>query len=325
MKSIRFHEYGGPEKLLYEDVPTPKPGPGEVLIKVQAAGVNYADAMRRQGAYLEPSPFPYIPGMEAAGPVEAVGKGVTSVAVGARAIAIVANGGGYAEYAVAASDQVIPLPTGLEPAQSTALIVQGLTAYLILKHTAALQAGQSVLVHSAAGGVGTLAVQLAKLLGAGRVIATAGTEEKLAKARSLGADVAVNYSQNDWIQQVIAANGGQGVNLILESVGGDVFERSFEALAPFGNLVAFGASSGQLPTLNGLRLLGPNHTVSGFYLGGYFTRGAAIPEALTALMTYVMQGQLKIPEPTVFPLEQAAEAHRQLQGRKTTGKIVLAP
>ena len=214
MKVIRFHEYGGPEMLRYEDIPTPTPGPGQVLVKVKAAGVNYADAMRRQGAYLEPSPLPYVPGMEAAGTVEAVGEGVTSVAVGTSAIAIVTDGGGYAEYAVAASDQVIPLPPGLEPAQSTALIVQGLTAYLLLKDAASLQAGQSVLVHAAAGGVGTLAVQLAKLLGAGRVIATASTEEKLAQARSLGADVTVNYTQGDWPQQVIAANDGQGVNLI---------------------------------------------------------------------------------------------------------------
>ena len=325
MKVIRFHEYGGPEKLRYEDAPKPVPATGQVLLKVTAAGVNFADAMRRAGKYLEPTPLPYVLGIEAAGTVEAVGAGVTAIAVGASALAILVGGGGYAQYVVAASDQVVPLPAGLEAAQATALIVQGLTAYLILKDAASLQPGQSVLVHAAAGGVGTIAVQLAKLLGAGRVIATASTEEKLALAQSLGADAGVNYTQENWPQQVMDANGGKGVDIILEMVGGDILARSFGALASFGQLVAYGAAGGQLSTLDVGRLLAPNQTVSGFYLGGHFTRSGVVPEALTALFTYVTQGHLKIPKPSVFPLEQAAEAHRQLEGRQTTGKVVLAP
>ena len=301
MKVIRFHEYGGPEVLRYEDTPLPVPEPGQVLIEVTAAGVNFADTMRRAGTYLEPTPLPYILGYEAAGTVKAVGAGVTSVSVGASVVAILTEGGGYAQYAVAASDQVVALPPGLEAAQATALIVQGMTAYLLLKDAASIQPGQSVLVHAAAGGVGTLAIQIAQLLGAGRIIATASTEDKLTLARSLGADAGVNYTQEDWPQQVMTANGGQGVDIVLEMVGGAIFARSFDALAPFGHLIAYGAAGGQMPVLEAGRLLAPNQTVSGFYLGGYFARSGAIPEALTALFTYVMQG------------------------RQTTGKVVLAP
>lgn len=183
-----------------------------------------------------------------------------------------------------------------------------------------------MLVHAAAGGVGTIATQVAKLLGAGSVIGTASTEDKLALARSLGADVTINYHQvDDWPQQVLAATGGRGADIILESVGGDIFAKSFEALAPFGHLISFGAASATTATLDVMNLYGPNHTLSGFFLSGWFRRGSAVSDALTQLLTWVAQGDLKIPEVTAFPLERAGEAHHAIQSRKTTGKVVLTP
>jgi NADPH2:quinone reductase len=325
VKQIRFHEHGGPEVLTVEDVADPVPGPGQVLVKVAAAGVNFADLMRRSGYYVEPTQLPYVPGMEAAGTVEAVGEDVTGIQPGTVVLAITAGGGGYAQYVLATPEQIVPLPHGVGPAESTALVVQGLTAHLILTQTAPIRGGEVVLVHAAAGGVGSLAVQVAKQLGARMVIATAGSASKLELARSLGADVAIDYTRDDWTAALLAATGGRKADIVLEMVGGDVFRRSFEVLAPFGRIVTYGASSGQPTTLEPIQLLGPNQTVSGFYLGGFFGRGTLIPDALASLFGGVASGRLKVADVTRFPLTAAADAHRSIQSRGTTGKVVLEP
>jgi NADPH2:quinone reductase len=325
MKQVQFAEYGGPEVLHYQDAPDLTPAQGQVLVKVEAAGVNFADLMRRADVYVEHSPLPYILGMEAAGTIAAVGPGVDHLAPGTPVLAILGDGGAYAQYALASADGVVVLPPGVGAGESTALVVQGLTAYLVLTQTAPLQPGQTVLVHAAAGGVGTIAIQLAKLLGAGTVIATASTEAKLALARSLGADIGINYQHDDWPRQILAATDGRGADIVLESVGGEIFARSFEVLAPFGHLVSFGAADGAAARLDITALFGPNHTISGFYLIGWFTRGSAVPDALNQLLTWVARGDLKIPEVTSFPLERAADAHRAIQTRQTTGKVVLTP
>ncbi|GAB3220913.1 quinone oxidoreductase family protein [Spirosoma arcticum] len=220
---------------------------------------------------------------------------------------------------------VFPLPPGVSGQQALTLQVQGLTAYLLLKEAARLQPGETILIHAAAGGVGTLLVQLAKLQGAGTVIATASTDEKLALAHSLGADATINYSHADWPQQVKLASGNTGVAIILDAVGGDVFQRSLECLAPFGRLINYGNSSGNPSSVNVWQLTVPNQSVSGFYLGGYFRQPRLIEEAYGFLFSHAAGGQLNVHIGQTLPLCEAAQAHRLLESRQTTGKVVLIP
>ena len=243
MKAIRIHETGGPEVMHLEDVESPTPAQGEILIKVAAAGVNYADLAQRQGAYLTRTRTPMTLGVEVAGTVAAHGPGVSAPPVGTRVIAFVQ--GGYAEYAIASASTVIPIPENLDFTHAAAFAVQGLTAYQTLHESGRLQPGESVLVQAAAGGVGTLAVQLARLMGAGTVVGTASNEQKLDLVRRLGADATINYTQNDWVEQVKQATGGRGVDVVLEVVGGPIAEQSLQCLAPFGRMVVIGAASGQ--------------------------------------------------------------------------------
>jgi len=325
MKQVQFHQYGEPEVLHLEEVPIPQPGPGEVLIRVEAAGINFADTMQRRNTYPQPTPLPGLPGGEITGVVEQVGTGVSSVAVGNQVVAVLPNGGGYADYAVAPASMAFPLPPGVSGQQALALQLQGLTAYLLLKKAAHLQPGETVLIHSAAGGIGTLLVQVAKLLGAGAVIATASTDEKLDLARSLGADAAINYTHIDWPQQVKQANNGAGIAIILDAVGGDIFQQSFDCLAPFGRLINYGNSSGKPSSVDVWQLTVPNQSVSGFYLGGYFGQPTLIQEAYGFLFSHTASGQLKIHIGQTLPLHEAAQAHHLLESRQTTGKVVLIP
>ena len=324
MKIIRYDEYGGPEVLRVEEVPVPQAGRGEVLVRVEAAGINFADTMQRRNASPQPTSLPAFPGGEIAGTVEAVGEGVTSVAPGSTVIAVI-NGGGYAEFAVVPAEMIFPLPAGLSPHQALTLQLQGLTAYVLLKEAAHVQTGQSILIHSAAGGVGSLLVQVAKILGVGRVIATASTHEKLHFTRSLGADETVNYTDAGWPKQVTDANGGKGVDIILDAVGGGIFRRSFECLAPFGHLINYGNASGESTIVDVWQLTVPNQLVSGFYLGAYLERPALLQEAYGFLFGNAASGTLKVHVGGVFPLEHAAEAHRRIEARQTTGKVVLQP
>lgn len=331
MKAIRFHEHGGPEVLRYEDVPDPVPGSGQVLLRVLAAGVNYADASRRKGgtSYPRPTPLPFSPGSEVVGIVEKLGDGVTSVERGATVMAWLGQGG-YAELAVADAADLLPVPQGVKPVEALSLIIQGLTAALILKGSARLQAGESVLVEGAAGGVGVLAVQLAKIYGAGRVIGAASTQAKRDLVLSLGADAAVDYSRPGWAAEVKAKNGGKPVDIILEMTGGAVFEEALDCLAPLGRMVGYGNASRQPMNLNVQRLFGQNQTITGFFLSGFIAgqskdRGAFATKLLEELGGHIRDGRLRLQLGGTYKLAQASDAHRAIETRGTTGKIVLVP
>lgn len=321
MKAIRIHETGGPEVMHLEEVETPTPGQGEVLIKIAAAGINYADLAQRQGAYLTRTRTPMIMGLEVAGTVIALGPGVTSPAVGTRVISFV--NGGYAEYATASVATLIPIPEHLDFTHAAAFAVQGLTAYQTLRESGRLQPGESVLVQAAAGGVGTLAVQLARLMGAGKIIGTASNEQKLELVRSLGADAAINYTQDDWVEQVQKATGGRGVDVVLEVVGGPIAEQCLQCMAPFGRMVVIGAASGQRAQFTAVQLMYKNLSVVGYWLSAWMSRPDRIAAATADLMKYLATGTLQIVVGQTFPLADAAEAHRAIAERKTTGKVVL--
>jgi NADPH2:quinone reductase len=322
MKAIRIHETGGPEVMHLEEVETPTPKEGEVLIKVAAAGVNYADLAQRQGAYLTRTRTPMTMGAEVAGTVVELGPEVSAPAQGSHVVAF-AEGGGYAEYAVARAATVIPIPPNLDFTRAVAFFVQGLTAYQLLRESAHIQTGESVLVHAAAGGVGTLAVQLAKLMGAGTVVGTASNAGKLDLVRRLGADAAINYTEENWVEQVKNATGGQGADIILEMVGGEVAERSLQCLAPFGRMVVFGAASGQVVQFSGIQLMYKNQAIIGYWLTSQLRRADRVAAAAMELMQFLASGKLEIIVGQTFPLAEAAEAHRAIAERKTVGKVVL--
>jgi len=325
MKSVRFHQTGGPHVLIVEDVAQPTPGPGEVLVRIEAVGVNFADVLRRRGdAYPEPSPTPFTLGGEIAGTIEALGEGVSEPAVGTAVFATPGQGG-YAQYIVVPSARVIALPAGIDAAQATSLVVQGLTAAFSLREAGRLAPGERVLIEAAAGGVGSFAVQLAKLYGAGQVIAATSSREKHALALSLGADVAVDYTDPDWAGRVREVTDGRGADLVLEMVGGPTLGRALDAMGPFGRMVVYGLASGETALVDPQRLVTFNQTVTGFYIRGFFERPALIQQTLAEIVGFVQSGQLKLQVGERIPLSQAAEAHRQLEGRQTTGKIVLDP
>ena len=324
MKAVRFHKIGGPEVLVYENVPDPTPKDGEVLIRIEAVGVNFADVMRRRGDdYPVPSPTPFTLGAEVAGTIVAVGKGVTSVEVGSLVYATPGDGG-YAQYICVPAVAVVPLPDGFSATKATTL-GQGLTAALSLRKTARLVAGESVLIEAAAGGVGSFAVQLAKLYGADKVIAAASTPEKRAIAERLGADASVDYTAPDWVEKVRELTKGRGVDVVLEVTGGETVGQALDAMAPFGRMAFLGQSSGKTALVDPWRLTTPNHSVIGFYVGAYLAFPDLIQSTFAEIIGYVMAGKLSLEVGTVLPLSQAGEAHRLLEGRKTTGKVVLQP
>jgi NADPH2:quinone reductase len=325
MRAIRFHELGEPEVLRLEDVPDQEPAAGEALIEVHAAGVNFADTRRRRGLYLEETPLPYTPGSEVAGRIVRLGEGVSGWSVGDRVMATLASGG-YAEYVTVSAAALLPIPAGLGYAEAAAFPVQGLTAYHLLRTSGRLRPGESALVHSAAGGVGTLAVQLARLMGAGTIYATASSDEKLALARSLGADVTVNYTTEEFAARVVEharSQGRRGVDIILDAVGGDVLEQSLRCLAPFGRLVVFGRASGHQVDIDPAQLMKRCQEMIGFWLPPILARPDLVAPSVRELSEYLASGQLKVLVGASFPLEQAAEAHRQMEARQTTGKVVL--
>ncbi len=332
MKAIKFYEYGEPDVLKYEDVEKPTPGPGQVLVKVEAVGINFADTMRRRNNYLEHTEVPHILGGEIAGTVEEVGPDVAGqlmpngleVKEGMRVLAVV--GQAYAQYALVPARQVFPIPASLDAATAVTIPVQGVTAYDILKLSGRLAAGESVLVHAAAGGVGIYSVQLAKLMGAGKVIATASTDAKLELARSLGADEVINYTtETEWPKRVREMTDGKGVDVILEMVGGEVFKQNFKCLALFGRVVIFGVASQETPTLNPTQLMYRNHSVIGYWLVNTMSRPKLFAQAMNELVGWVNEGKLKAIVEHTFPLSETAAAHTMLEGRQTIGKVVLLP
>jgi NADPH:quinone reductase len=315
MKAVRVHELGGADKLSIDEIEKPEPKADEVLIKVAAAGINYADTMMRAGNYLTKPELPVTLGYEVAGTIESLGENVRKLSVGQRVLAT-ALSGGYAEYATAKAATVLPLPDELGFGESTALLVQGLTALGLLNET---KEGQSILIHAAAGGVGMMLVQLAKYKGL-KVIGTASNEAKLEKVAALGADFAVNYSENDWTDEVLKATDGKGVDWIIEMVGGEIVGKNLKVLAKNGTMWVYGAASGEDYKVSVLSLMHKNHTICGYWLMNESVENRI---AFTKeLLEHFGAGRLKI-EVTEFPLEKVREAHEAIENRKTTGKVVL--
>ncbi len=324
MKTIRVSEFGDSGVLEHVEIERPSPGEGEILVEVKSAGVNYADTMRRRNQYLEETPLPFVPGSEIAGTVAELGPGAEDVSEGDRVVTLLGTGG-YADYAVVSAQNLIPIPDKMDFDEAAAIPLQGLTAYHVLKTSGMLEEGESVVVHAAGGGVGTLAVQMAKLMDANPVIATASTQEKLDLAKELGADVLINYTEDDWPEQVREATGGEGADVILEMVGGDFIQKNLECLATFGRVVVYGAASGERGSLVPMNLMYKNHTVAGFYLPQIMSRPELFGPSLKEMLGWISSGDLKLTVSARYPLEQASEAHEALEGRQTTGKIVLNP
>jgi NADPH2:quinone reductase len=324
VKAIRIHETGGPEVFRIEEVETPKPADGQVLIQVAAAGVNFTDIWARQGVYTTREAaleLPAILGSEVAGVVAGVGEGVQGLAEGTRVAALVS--GGYAQYAVAPRELVFPLPARVDFAAGVAYLVQGIAAWEILRDSGRLAAGERVLVHSGAGGVGTLAIQLAKVFGASTVVATASTTQKRELAAELGADACVDYTTADWWRQVLAATKGRGADVILDAVGGDIGEQSLECLAPFGRLVEYGVASKRLASFAGSQLMHKNQSVVGYWLTSRLAHDGASAQVVPQLLQLASEGEIKSVVRHIFPLEEAAAAHQAIGSRNTTGQVVL--
>jgi NADPH2:quinone reductase len=323
VRAIRISEWGGPEVLeLVEDAPVPEPDEQGVLVRVTAAGVNFADTHARENSYLARYELPLIPGAEVVGVVERDGPGF---AAGQRVVALVGTGG-YAEYAVAPAATTFRVPDGITDGTALALLLQGLTAWHLYRTCARVAPGESVVVHAAAGGVGSLAVQLGHPLGAGRVIATASSEEKRVLALELGADAAVDVTREDLKDALVEANEGRRVDVVLEMAGGRVFDASLDALAPFGRLVTYGIASREPNTVSSGALMRKSRSVIGFWLMHCLQRPAEMVDApLQDLFARAAAGELRVVEGPAYPLSEVRRAHEDLQARRTSGKLVLDP
>jgi NADPH2:quinone reductase len=313
VRAIQITEFGGPEVLRETELPDPVAGPGQLLLDVSAAGINYADTHTVENSYLSRSSLPLVPGAEVVG----------RTAEGRRVVALTDNGG-YAEKAAVQEYLAHDLPHGVSDGQALALVVQGLTAWHLLRTSARLAPGESVVVHAAAGGTGSLAVQLAKEFGAGRVIATASTPGKRELALELGADVAVDASPDGLKERLVEANGGAKADIVLEMTGGPVFDASLAALAPFGRLVAYGMASRQPATpVAPAQLMGRSRAVVGFWLAHCLGRPGMYREPMAELLAMTVKGTLKPQVGGVYPLSGAARAHQDLRARRSRGKLVL--
>ena len=313
MRAIQISEFGGPEVLKVIDVADPVAGENEILLKISAIGINYADTHQTENSYLSAQTLPLIPGVEIVGTND--GKRYLALAIS----------GGYAELAAVNKGMAFPIPDGVSDEEALTLLVQGTTAWHLLKTMGHLRAGESVAIHAAAGGVGTIAIQLAKLWGA-HVIAITSSEEKSALALSLGADVVVDANVENLSDALKAANGGKRIDIILEMVGGNAFDESVKALAHFGRLITFGMASRTAPTpIHPGALMHGSKTVAGFWLNNCFGKPHLFNAVLDELFALILKGDLKPVIGGVYPLDQAADAHRAMLARGTVGKIVLKP
>jgi NADPH2:quinone reductase len=315
MRAVQLTEFGGPEVLQLAEVPDPVPRPGEVMVDVTCIGVNFADTAQRENAYLVPADLPLIPG------IELVGR----TADGRRLVGVTRGGGAYAEKAALVEATALPVPDEVDDQTAIALYIQGLTAWWLLNETCRVRPGESVVVNAAAGGVGSLAVQLAKNLGAGRVIATASTPDKREFALSLGADRAVDPASEDLTAALVEANGGRPVDVVLEMTGGRVTDQCLAALGPFGRLAFYGMASRVEPEKVSPRALQPNSiTVSGFWLMHSFERPEVLAKAYAGLTAQAAAGSLRVLTES-FPMSRVQEAHQAHRDRRVTGKLTLDP
>ena len=322
MKAIQIHETGGAEVLKVADLPIPSPGHGEVLIRVEAIGVNFIDIYFRKGQYK--AALPLIPGSEAAGTIEELGPGVTGFATG-DLVASVSVLGSYAEYALVNAAHVVKVPDGLAPEMAAAAMLQGMTAHYLSHSTFPLKAGDTALVHAGAGGVGLLLTQMAARIGA-RVITTVSTAEKAELSREAGASDVILYTDQDFEVEVKRITGGKGVDVVYDSVGKTTFDMSLSSLRPRGTLVLFGASSGAVPPFELAQLAGKGSLyITRPSLWHYLATRKELEWRAGDVLGWVATGELKLRMEHIYPLERAAEAQSDLEGRRTTGKLLLEP
>jgi NADPH:quinone reductase len=321
VRAIVVNRTGGPEVLELEERPDPQPGPGQLLVDVEAAGVNFIDVYQREGRY--PLPLPYLAGSEGAGVVREVGAGVEDVAAGDRVAWAMVDGTGYATTAVVPAERAVPVPDGVGLDQAAAVLLQGMTAHFLVESTYPVQPGDDVLVHAGAGGVGLLLTQLATRRG-GRVIATVSTDEKAEVARGAGAAEVVRYDREDTVERVRALTGDRGVRAVYDGVGQATFEASLDCLAPRGTLVLFGAASGAVPPVDPMALMTRGSLfLTRPSLKHYVADRTELLERAEAVMTAVQDGHLHVRIGATYALEDAAQAHRDLESRRTTGKSLL--
>ncbi len=322
MRAIQVHTYGGPEAMIYEETAMPQPGPGQVRLRIEASGVNFVDVYHREGRY--PMPLPLSIGSEGAGVVDAVGPGVTDFKVGDRA-AYANVRGSYAEYAVVPADKLVAIPDGIDTRTAAAVMLQGMTAHYLLYSTYPLKSGETALIHAAAGGLGLLLVQMAKMIGT-RTIGTVSTPAKAQLAQKAGLDDAILYTQVDFEQEVKRLTNGKGVDVVYDSVGKTTFDKSLNCLRPRGYLVLCGQSSGAVPPFDPQVL---NAKGSLFLtrptLGHYIADRAELLWRAGDLFKWIAAGKLDVHIDKAFPLAEAAAAHRYLESRQSSGKLLLIP
>ena len=324
MKAIELSGLEGLESLRVVDVEKPHPGANQVLLEVKAAGLNFAEIELTQGRYPAVKPLPYIMGFEAAGLVVELGSRVKTLRVGDQITALVSSGG-YAEYATAEARATIPIPNGISFAAATSIPVQGLSAYTLLKFAAKPQPHETLLIQAAAGGVGLYLVQLAKIMGVKQVIALASSKEKLDLVKSLGANVAINYSERTWADQVRAATGGKGTDVVLEAASGEVGAESFKLIAPFGRVVFFGARNihDTFSSEKIQQLIYRNQSLIGFNFPTL--RPEQIAECVPSILSLIAEGKVKLFADNTFPLTEVKKAFEALSSRRTIGKVALIP
>ncbi len=322
MKAVRAHAVGGPEVLRYEDVPNPVPGPGEALLDIKAIGVNYTDVVSRNGTNPPPS-LPWTPGREAAGIVTAVGEGVTEVAVGDR-VAYAMHTGSYAQQAVVPSWLLVRLPADMEFSTGAATMLQGMTAHFLVFGITRLQPRDPVLVHAGAGGMGLMLIQMLKRLGT-QVFTTVSTDAKAELAKNAGADTVINYTQQDFAEEVKKATDGQGLRIIFDAVGLSTFSKGLGCLGRRGYMVLYGQASGPVPPVDSGALRNGSLFLTRPSLGDYTATREELLQRADEVLDWVGTGQLELHVGLTLPLAEAQEAHRRLEGRQTTGKILLMP
>jgi NADPH2:quinone reductase len=324
MRAVELTGFNGLDSLKIVEVKKPKPRSQEILIEVKAAGLNFAELELTKGRYSVGSTPPFIMGFEAAGVVAEVGPGVKKFAAGDRVTAIVSSGG-YAEYATADASSAIPIADGISFAQASTIPIQGLSAYTLLKYVARPKPDESVLIQAAAGGVGTYLVQLAKIMGVKKIIALASRKDKINLVKSLGAHVAIDYSQTTWTDEVRAATAANGVDVVLEAASGEVGEESFKLLAPFGRIIMFGARNihDTLGPQKIQQLIYKNQTLIGFNFPSL--RPQQVSESVPELLNFIREGKIRLLADNEFPLARVRAAFEALTRRETIGKIVLMP
>ena len=329
MKAIFYRKFGERNVLEFGEMPEPVAQENQLLIQVERSSVNYVDIREREGTYNRPEThggeikLPHIPGLQAVGRVTAAGSAADQAWIGKKVLAYTPKGGGYAQLATAETNFCVEIPESEGADLFAALPNQGLTAYLLLTASTQLTPGESILIQGASGGVGSLAIQIAKILGAGTVLGTASTSKKQDFIRSLGADDAIDYTVDNWPQMVLEKTGGKGVDILLESIGGDIFEKNFECLAPFGRYILFGSTRGPGEPFAPRRLMQKSQSLTGFYLPVYLARPDLIHQGMDFLVKATADRKLKPSIAQILPLSKTAEGHRLLEDREVQGTVLL--